>query len=315
MMQYSLSRLAQLLFMLLIASMVIFLVIQSAPGDPALVQLGLSATPEEVAVERQRLGLESSIPERYAIWLSQAAQLNLGRSFATGLPVTVEIGDALAYSFRLAVLAMLLGLSVGISLGIAAAVNRGKRIDLAVSAFAAGGLSLPSFASGTILILVVAVQFRLLPSAGAGPSEQSPLEAFRYLIMPAITLAIPSSAVLARFVRVMLIEVLQQDYMRTAVAKGLRDRIVVLRHGLRNAMIPTITVAGIQAGRLLGGAAITETVFSYPGLGYVTIQAVRGLNYPVVEGALLVSAAIFLVLTFLVDITYGLIDPRARVAG
>lgn len=313
--KYSLSRLGQLAFMLLIASAVVFVVIQNAPGDPARVQLGLSATPEEVAIEQERLGLNSPLPVRYAIWLSHALRLDLGRSFSTGLPVTTVVGDALGYSFKLASLTLLLGLTTGISLGVIAALNRGNRTDLAISAFAAGGLSLPSFASGTLLILIISVELHLLPPAGAGPSEQSPWEALQFLIMPAVTLAIPSSAVLARFVRVMLIDVLEQDYMRTAVAKGLRYGTVVRRHGLRNAMIPTVTVAGIQAGRLLGGAAITETVFSYPGLGYVTIQAIRGLDYPVVEGALLVSAAIFLVLAFVVDITYGLIDPRARVVG
>lgn len=315
MVRYSLSRVAQLLLMLFIGSVVIFLVIQSAPGDPARVQLGLSATPEQVAVEHQRLGLDRSLPERYTIWLSGTARLDLGRSFATGLPVTTVIGAALSYSFRLAVLAMLLGLLLGLGLGVAAALNRGRRADLAISAFAAGGLSLPSFALGTILILLVSVRFQLLPPAGAGPSEQSPWEALQFLILPALTLAIPLSAVLIRFVRVTLIEVLQQDYMVTALAKGLSRGTVIVQHGLRNAMIPTITVAGIQAGRLLGGAAITETVFSYPGLGYLTIQSVRGLDYPVVEGALLVSAAIFLVLSFLVDMTYGLIDPRVRIGG
>ncbi len=315
MMRYSLGRLAQLVLMLFIASVVIFTVIQNAPGDPARIQLGLSATPEQIAVERERLGLDEPVTDRYVVWLSDALRLDLGNSFATNQPVTELVGTALSYTARLAVLATLIALVVGGILGIVAALNRGRRIDVVISTVAAAGLTLPSFALGAIFILVVAVELQLLPPSGAGTPGQPVGEALKYLIMPAVTLAIPFSVILTRFIRVALAEAMEQDFIVTARAKGLTRRTVILQHGLRNAMIPTITMAGIQVGRLLAGAVVVETVFSYPGLGFLTIQSIRGLDYPVVEGSLLLAAGIFLVVTFLVDLTYGLVDPRGRLGG
>lgn len=314
MLRYTLSRVAQLVLMLIIGSIVIFLVIQNSPGDPALIQLGLDATPAQIAVERERLGLDKALPERYLIWLTQALQLDLGNSFSTGQPVTEVIGTALAYTTQLAVVAALLALVVGATLGVVAALRPGSRVDVAISAFAASCLSIPSFAFGTILILIVSVELGLLPPAGAGIAGQSAGEALEYTLMPALTLAVPVSAVLIRFVRVALSEAMAQDYIVTARSKGLR-RSTVVQHGVRNALIPTVTIAGIQLGGLLAGAVVVETVFSYPGLGRLTIQAIRGVDYPVVQGALLLAATIFLVLTFIVDIAYGLIDPRVRVGA
>lgn len=315
MIRYTVGRVAQLVLMLFVASIVIFSVIQNAPGDPARVQLGLSATPGQVAIERHALGLDRPLPVRYWLWLGHALRLDLGRSFSTNLPVSDTVATAFGYTARLAALATVIALVLGLTLGVAAALNRGRRIDSLISMFAAGGLSVPSFALGTILILVLAVKLQLLPSSGAGVPGQSWSDSSSYLLMPALTLAIPESAVITRFVRVALGETMSQDYIVTARAKGLSRWTVVMQHGLRNAMIPTITVAGIQVGRLLAGAVVTETVFSYPGVGYLTIQSIRALDYPVVEGSLLLAAAIFLILTFLVDLTYGVLDPRARLAG
>lgn len=312
MIRYSLGRLAQLVLMLFIASVVIFLVIQNAPGDPARVQLGLSATPGQVALERHKLGLDEALPQRYAIWLSHALHLDLGHSFTTDLPVTDTIRTAFSYTYRLALVSAGIAIVVGVILGVVAALTRGRRTDVAISGLAAAALTLPSFAMGTILILVVSVRLQLLPPSGAGPPGQSAGEASKYLIMPALTLAIPAAAVLTRFVRVALAEALEQDYIVTARAKGLSRWTVTMRHALRNALIPTITVAGIQVGRLMAGAVVTETVFSYPGIGYLTIQSIGNRDYPVVEGSLLLAAGVFLVLTFIVDLAYGLVDPRAR---
>lgn len=311
--RYALIRLAQLMLMLFIGSIVIFLVIQNSPGDPALIRLGLDATPEQIDVERERLGLDKSLPERYAIWLTQALRLDLGNSFTTGQPVTEVIGSALAYTAQLAIVAAILALLVGVTLGIVAALRRGSRTDVAISTFAASSLSIPGFALGTVLILIVSVELGLLPPAGAGQPGQSFGAAVEFTLMPAFTLAIPVAAVLIRYIRVALGETMAQDYIVTARSKGLKRSTIVMQHGLRNALIPTITVAGIQLGGLLAGAVVVETVFSYPGLGRLTIQAIRGVDYPVVQGALLLAAAIFLILTFLVDIAYGLIDPRIRV--
>lgn len=311
---YSLRRIGQLILMLFIASVVIFAVIQNSPGDPALMRLGLEATPAQVEIERERLGLNRSLPERYLIWLGDAVRLDLGRSFSTGLPVVEMIGDAFLYTARLAGLATLFALPAGLLLGIVSAIYRGRRIDQGISVLAAAAFSLPSFALGTLFIVVFSVLLHWLPAAGAGMSGQSPLDALRFMLMPALTLAIPFAVVLTRFVRVALIEAMAQDYVVTARAKGLH-RWAVIGHGLRNALIPTITVTGLQVGALLAGATVVETVFSYPGLGRLTIEAVQGLDYPLVQAALLLAAFIFLVNTFLVDIAYGLIDPRVRLRG
>jgi peptide/nickel transport system permease protein len=315
MLNYSLSRLGQLILMLFLASIVIFAVIQNAPGDPALIRLGTEATPEQIEIERVRLGLNRTLPERYAIWLGDAVRLDFGNSFSTGLPVTEAIADAFAQTLKLAGLAALIGLVMGMALGITAALNRGTKLDTAISALTALAFSLPSFALGTLLVVIFAVTLRWLPPSGLGNASNTVADTLRFLIMPAITLATPFTVVLARYVRTALIEAMQQDHVTTARAKGLRNSAVVINYGLRNALIPTVTIAGLQIGNLLAGATVTETVFSYPGLGRLTIEAVTSLDYPLVQGALLFTATVFLICTFLVDLTYGLIDPRIRTAG
>lgn len=315
MLRYSLARLVQLIVLLFVASVVVFLVIRNSPGDPARIRLGLEATPHQISVEHHRLGLDQPLPTQYAVWLTDAVHLDFGDSFSNGLPVTQVLGEALYYTVRLTALASVIALVVGVVVGLVAALNRGRRVDLAISAIASAGFSVPSFALGTILILVLSVRLGWLPSAGAGDVEQSVGGALSFLIMPAITLAVPFAVVLVRFIRVAVGETMAQDYIVTARAKGLTRTTVLLQHGVRNAMIPTVTVAGIQLGQLLAGAVVTETVFSYPGLGRLTIQSIQGLDYPVVQAALLLEAAIFLAVTFVVDLVYGLIDPRVRLGG
>lgn len=312
--RYAAVRLGQFIVTLFIASIVVFLVIEHAPGNPVTFQLGLNATHAEIVNETRKLGLNAPLPHRYIIWLSQAVHLNLGVSFTTGLPVTTTIKAAAGNTLRLTVLAVILGLIIGIPLGLFAALRRGTKIDAVISSWAAVGLSVPNFAVGTILILVLAVHFKLMPSAGAGSPGQSLLSTLRYTIMPALTLAIPFASVATRYVRMELGEVMGQAYILTARSLGLRPR-TVLYNGWRNALIPTITVLGMQTAQLLGGAMITETVFSYPGLGYLTIQSIQDLDYPVVEGVLLLAAAIFLVVMFLVDIVVALANPRVRLGG
>jgi len=315
MLRYTISRFGQLILLLAIASVVVFVVIQNTPGDPALMRLGLDATPEQVAIEQARLGLDRSLFERYVIWATDALRLDLGVSFATSQPVIRMLGDALFHTFRLAALASAFALLLGTGLGIVAALNRGRRLDTVISAVCSLGLSLPSFALGTILIILFAIVLRWLPPSGVAMTGQSWAEQLRHLALPAITLATPFTMVLTRFMRGTLIEVLSQDYIVTARAKGIPMGAVVLTHALRNALIPTVTIAGMQIGSLLAGATVTETVFSYPGLGRLTIEAVQGLDYPVVQAALLLTASLFLINTFIVDLTYGLIDPRVRTGG
>jgi peptide/nickel transport system permease protein len=309
--RFALVRSGQLLLTLLLASIAVFLVIQHAPGDPAQVQLGLTATPAQIAVERQKLGLDASILHRYLIWATQVLHLNLGKSFTTGLPVTSTVVTAFGYTLRLDVVAIVLGLVLGLPLGLVAALRRGSWADTAISAFAALGLSVPVFALGTLLVLVFAVHFRVMPAAGAGVPGQSLLSALHFLWLPAVTLAIPFAAVLARYVRIELGEAMGEPYVLTARSLGLPRRTVIA-NAWRNAVIPTITVMGIQVGRLLAGALITETVFSYPGIGYLTVQSIQSLDYPVVEGVLLLGAAVFLLVMFVVDLVVGLANPRLR---
>ncbi|MGH2843039.1 MAG: ABC transporter permease [Solirubrobacteraceae bacterium] len=304
-------RVGQLLVTVLLASVVAFLVIQHAPGNPAQFQVGPEATPAEIAVEAHKLGLDAPLPERYWDWLQGAAKLNLGVSFATGLPVTKTIVTAFGNTARLAIMAILIGTLLGIPLGLLAAVRRGRWLDTLISTYSATALSIPSFALGTLLILVVAVRLKAMPAAGAGNPGQSFWESLRFALMPAVTLAIPFSAVLARYIRMELSEALGQPYVLTARALGLRRR-TVLANGWRNALIPTITVMGIQIGRLLAGAVVTETVFSYPGIGYLTIQSIQNSDYPVIEGVLLIAAVVFLLVMFAVDLVVGVVDPRLR---
>lgn len=315
MLRYAISRVGQLILLLAIASVVVFAVIQNTPGDPALMRLGLDATPEQVAIERVRLGLDRSLFERYTIWATDALRLDLGVSFSTSQPVIRMLSDALFHTFRLAALASVIALLLGTALGIVAALNRGRRLDAIISAICSVGLSLPSFALGTILIILFAIYLRWLPPSGVAMSGESWADQLSHLALPAITLATPFTMVLTRFMRGTLIDVLSQDYIVTARAKGIPMGAVVLTHALRNALIPTVTIAGMQIGSLLAGATVTETVFSYPGLGRLTIEAVQGLDYPVVQAALLLTASLFLINTFLVDLAYGLIDPRIRTGG
>lgn len=312
MVRYVLVRMGQLVVTLFIASVAVFFIIENAPGNPAQFQVGINATPAQVAVEAHKLGLYGSLPHRYLIWLTQALHLNLGVSFSNGLPVTSTIVTAFGYTFRLAVFAILLGLLFGIPLGMIAALRRGHKLDSLISAGAATGLSVPVFASGTLFILVFSVHLKVLPSAGGGLPGQTFVSAVRYTLMPALTLAIPFAAVLIRYIRMELGEVMGQPYILTARSLGLSAHSVVWC-GWRNALIPTITVMGIQAARLLAGAMITETVFSYPGIGYLTLQSIQDSDYPVVEGVLLLAAVVFLLVMFAVDILVGVVDPRVRV--
>jgi ABC-type dipeptide/oligopeptide/nickel transport system permease component len=239
--------------------------------------------------------------------------MDLGKSYITGLPVSHTILTAFGNTAQVALLATTIAVVLGLAFGITAALNRGRLIDPLISAGAAVGVSVPSFAIGLLLIVIVAVKLQWLPPSGGGPAGTSGVT-FRYMILPAVTLATPFAAIVARFVRVALSEAMKEDYVLTARSLGFTNGTVV-KHALRNALIPTVTVAGVSFGQLLMGAMVTETVFSYPGLGYVTIQGIRNLDYPVVEGALVLCAFILLVVTLLVDLTYGLLDPRIRLGS
>lgn len=312
--RYILTRVLQFLPTLFIASVLVFLVIQASPGDPASIKLGLEATPEQVAIERRRLGLDQPLPVQYFVWLSDALRLDLGQSFQTGRPVTEVMSDAFGYTARLALAATAIGISLGLGMGIIAALSRGSRVDAAISTVTAVLLSVPSFVGGMILILLFAVAFRWLPSSGAGGAGGGPLDGLRYLILPAVALGLPFAAVVARFMRSALIDALGQDHVLTARSKGLQPVVVVGRHAIRNALIPTITIMGIGIGNLLAGAVVIETVFSYPGVGRLVLSSIFNRDYPLVQAGLIVGAFVFLAMSLVVDLLYGFLDPRI-VAG
>jgi ABC-type dipeptide/oligopeptide/nickel transport system permease component len=312
MQHYLARRLLLLIPTLLLASVLIFAIITLAPGDPARMMLGTQATPEEVAVERERLGLDRPIPVRYAIWLTDVAQLNFGVSQSNRRPVTSLIADALPNTLRLALTSLAVAMLIGFPLGILAAVNANRRIDAVITAVSSLGLAMPAFWFGLLLILFFSVELKWLPASGIGEQGRPLYERLNYLIMPVATIAVSNLSVFSRYVRSAMIDVLSADYVRTARAKGLNERLVIARHALRNAMIPVITIVGIQFGRLLGGAVVTESVFAYPGIGRLVINSIQNRDYPVVQATLMLVVLVFLVTNIIVDLSYAWLDPRVK---
>ncbi len=312
MQRYLIRRLLLLLPTLFIASILIFGIIALAPGDPARMMLGTQATPEEVAVERERLGLDQPIPVRYAIWLTDVARLNLGVSQSSRRPVATLIADALPNTLRLALISLAVALLIGFPLGMLAATNANRRIDAIITGFNSLGLAMPSFWFGLLLILFFSVELKWLPASGIGEPTQPFYTRAVYLIMPVLTIAISNMSVFSRYVRSAMIDVLSADYVRTARAKGLAERVVISRHALRNALIPVITIVGIQFGRLLGGAVVTESVFAYPGIGRLVLNSIQNRDYPVVQATLMLVVLIFLITNIIVDASYAYLDPRVK---
>ena len=312
MQRYLARRLLLLVPTLLLASVLIFAIIALAPGDPARMMLGAQATPEEVAVERERLGLDRPIPVRYAIWLTDVVRLNLGVSQSNRRPVASLIADALPNTMRLALISLAVAMLIGFPLGILAAINSNRRIDAIVTGINSLGLAMPAFWVGLLLILFFSVYLRWLPASGIGEPNRPLYERLHYLLMPVATIALSNLSVFSRYVRSAMIDVLSADYVRTARAKGLGERLVIGRHALRNAMIPVVTIVGIQFGRLLGGAVVTESVFAYPGIGRLVINSIQNRDYPVVQATLMLVVLIFLVTNIIIDASYAYLDPRVK---
>ena len=298
--------------MLLISSAAVFLLLRLAPGDPAQFIAGPDASAEGLAAVRREMGLDQPWPVQYTIWLVHAVQGDFGISFVTRYPVWDLITQKLPATLELAVVALLLSTLLGAVLGIASALREGRPLDFAISAFNALALGVPNFWLGLILVIVFALVLRWLPPSGHVDLAQNPGESLRYLLMPTVTLAVYLSAVLARFMRASLLDVLHEDYVRTARAKGLPERTVVLGHAVRNALIPVVTVLGLQFGRLLGGAVIVEAVFSWPGIGSLVVSSVVARDYTVVQGVLMLLVTAFVFINLFTDLLYGLLDPAVR---
>lgn len=306
-----LRRLLSLVVSLLVASAVIFAVVDLVPGDPASFILGTGARPDTVAALREQLGLDQPWPVRFASWLGGVLTGDLGTSLAYKTPVADMLWTRAQVSLPLALMALGLAVAVAFPVGMFAAARRGKAGDALVMGGTQLGIALPNFWFAMLLALVFAVKLRWLP-AGGFPGWSDPIAALRALILPAVALALPQAAILARVLRSALIETLGQDYIRSARAKGLSRAQALRRHALRNALIPVLTILGMQFSFLLAGAIIIENVFYLPGIGRLIFQAITQRDLVVVQSAVLVLVAAVILVTFLVDLAYAAVDPRLR---
>ena len=330
---YISKRLFHLALILLGVSVLVFLMLRMIPGDPARLLLGEFATQEDLARLRTQMGLDRSYPVQYGIYLANILQGDLGNSLRNGEPVAAEIGVRLVATLELAVAAMLIASLVGIAAGVVSSVRQYSLFDYGSMFMALIGVSMPIFWLGLMLMYLLAVMFPVMPMMGRIGMGSEPeavtglmlvdtllageiegfLDALRHLVLPAVTLATIPMAIVARITRSAMLEVLNKDYVRTARAKGMGEAVVILRHALRNAFLPVVTVLGLNLGLLLGGAVLTETIFSWPGLGRYVVDSLMARDYAAVQGCILVFAGLMAFINLIVDLVYALLDPRIRV--
>lgn len=312
MLKYIVGRLMALVPILFGVSVVAFLLVKLIPGDPVQAMLGLEATPEAIRTLRHQYGFDRPLYEQFGRWLWRVLQGDLGNSVQTHLPVARMIADAIGPTAQLSIAGLLVSLIIAIPAGVLSATRKNSLVDLVASFSALGGLSLPSFWLGILLILFFSVTLQILPSSGTVSIVTDPLQALRHLILPTATLGTALAAATMRMTRASMLETLRQDYLRTATAKGLPQHTVIYKHGLRNALLPVITLVGIQMGQLLGGVVVTETVFALPGLGKLTVDAIFARDYPIVQGTVLLMGALFVLINLVTDLLYCVLDPRIR---
>jgi peptide/nickel transport system permease protein len=317
MLSYIGHRLLQALPVLFLASIPVFLILHLAPGDPAILLAGEDATDADIEVIRNYLGLDKPLPVQYATWLGRVLQGDLGISFfSQGSSVTDLILQRLPATLEIAITGLLLAILISVPLGIVAALKRNRWPDHLIMGASTVSIAIPNFWLGILMLLAFALWLGWLPAGGRPVSFlEDPLTSLRFLILPAFTLSLFSAAVLVRFVRASMMEVLHQDYIRTAYSKGLSFRTIVYKHALRNALIPAITALGVQLGQLLTGTIVLEVVFSWPGLGQLILGAITGRDYQLVQGCILVFVVIFVLVNLVTDLIYGLVDPRISVSG
>jgi peptide/nickel transport system permease protein len=309
---FVIRRLIQMVPVLLLVMALVFVIFRLVPGDPA--QLILGANPDPAAMEalRARLGLDQPIPIQFLKWLGDALRGDLGTSRIDGQPVLTLVLQKFPLTLELAVLAMLIGCTIGIPAGVISALRRDSWLDLFTRVISLFGFSLPNYWLAILLVILFSLTLGWLPPAGYVPASEDFGRHIRYVILPALTMGLPIAAEQMRFVRASMLDVINQDYVRTARSKGLGERSVIIRHALKNALIPFLTISGLQLGFLLGGSVVIEQIFSWPGLGWLTFQSISSRDYAVVQGAVLFGAIGFLVINLLVDIGYMLLDPRIR---
>jgi peptide/nickel transport system permease protein len=309
------KRLAVSLVTLVVASLVVFAVLEVLPGDPARLMLGMDASAETVNVLREQMGLNQPLPLRYLNWVGGLLALDLGRSYTYSVPVIDLVRERIAVSLPLAVLALILSVAIALPLGAFAARLRGTVGDTLAMGAAQVGVAVPNFWFALMLIYLFAVWLRLVPAGGFPGWDAGVWTGLKSLILPAIALALPQAAILARVTRSALVDVLGEDYIRTARAKGLPAGTVLWRHAMRNALIPILTIVGLQFSFLLAGTIIVENVFYLPGLGRLVFQAITQRDLIVVESVVMLLVAVVIAVNFLVDISYALVDPRLRIAA
>lgn len=293
-------------------SVLVFSLIHLVPGDPARVMLGLTATPQNIATLRHQLGLDEALWRQYLTWLWHLLHGDLGTDFRSHEPLTQMLLQRLPVTLELTVLATVIAVVVSIPLGVFAAAKRRGAADVTGTALSLVGISVPDFWLGVLLILLVSLRLEWLPPSGYRPISAGLMDNLRYMALPAITLSLSMSAVLMRTTRAAMTEVLDQEFIKFARAKGIRERLVVYKHALRNASIPIVTVLGLQFGYLLGGAVIVETMFSLPGIGKMTLNAVNTRSYPIVQGGVLVIGLLFMLVNLATDLLYAVLNPRIR---
>ena len=306
MFQYILKRLLSTLPVLLGISLLLFFMLRMLPGDPAQVLAGQMASQEDIKNIRQQLGLDKPIFVQYGIFLSRLAKLDLGRSARTQNPVIKEVWARLPNTMLLAVAAITLACLFGIPAGIISAVRPYTWIDYLFTSMALFGISMPVFWLGLMLVVIFSIMLQWLPAGGTG--------SWKHIVLPSFTLAAFVVAFITRITRASMIETLSQDYTTTARSKGLKEQVVIVKHALKNALIPIITVVGLQFGLLLGGAVLTETVFAWPGLGRLIVDSILARDYPVIQGTILIFGLLYILVNLVVDLLYAYIDPRIRYA-
>jgi peptide/nickel transport system permease protein len=311
---FILQRIVQAVPVALLTSSAVFLLVRLIPGDSAQVLAGIDATPETVQAIRRGMGLDQPLPVQYGVWLGNLAHGDLGRSVLSKLPIWEVLSRRVPATIELTLGAMLICILVGIPTGMLAAVSHRKPLDVGISSLTGLLVAIPNFWFGILSIMIFALVLGWLPPGGRVEMSQDPLLALRALFLPALTLAIPSTVTLSRLVRASMLDVLSNDYVRTARAKGLSNSRVLWRHVLRNAMVPVVTVLGLQFGRLLGGSVVVESVFGWPGVGRLMLDSIGTRDYAVIQAGLLLMVLVFLTVNLLTDIACGYIDPRIRLS-
>jgi peptide/nickel transport system permease protein len=312
---YTLKRILSLLPVLLVISVFVFLLAYITPGDPAAILLGMDATPADAAALNRRLGLDKPVVERYFIWIGNLLKGDLGTSYFMQQPVSRAIAEHLGPTLTLSIIAQLIAILTAIPAGLIAAEKRGSRLDNLLRALSLLGTAVPGFLLGLFLMLIFAVLLRWLPVAGYAPLSRGIWEHIKYFILPGISLGLVQSALIMRMTRSSVLDVLHQNYIKTARSKGLREDQVMLFHAFRTAVLPILTVIGQSFGSLIIGAVVTESLFNIPGIGQLIINAIRRRDFLVIQGVVLCVTLIYTGINLLTDLLYGILDPRVRLEG